>query len=74
MCLCSCAELLRIATPPFDRPCFVDTDEAGFFDEEVSFVDTDESSFVDRDEEDFLDEEQANKGLVLVESSDSAAE
>jgi hypothetical protein len=75
MVLCSCAELLLIATRSFNRACFVDTDEAcfvdtdeaRFFDDEAGFVDTDEakSNFVDRDEADFLDEEQANKGLLI---------
>jgi hypothetical protein len=64
--------LLSIATQPFDRAGFVDTDEEGFFDEEAGFVDRDEakSGFVDRDEADFFDEERANEGL----ESDSTTE
>jgi hypothetical protein len=64
--------LISIATQPFDRAGFVDTDEEGFFDEESGFVHRDEaeSGFVDRDEADFFDEERANEGL----ESDSTTE
>jgi hypothetical protein len=63
MVLCSCAELLLIYTWPFDKACFLDIEEVGFFNEGAGFVDTDEAefSFVDREEADLLDKEEKTK-------------